>query len=507
MLFAESFDPYATFLDATTYWDSINPATGVALVIGRSPTGRAARWASSSSNYYAYKNSGANDPVHHLNVAFRQEAAFNATTIGLSLTLGDGALAQTTVAFRQDGAIVLLQGFSATVLATWTNAFTMRDQWFYFEIEIVISDTAGSIKIRRNGNKTTDDFAQSGLNTRFGSANPWANRLTVGQWSSVSYHIIDDLMWRSDPTVLPWIGDVRPWPRAPVSDGTINFARTSTYTTPTTTNTYTTTRGPYEAYYQPWIAPASGTISAISVNVQTFSTNHTKLAVYASSAPGFMGVDIGRPDAVLQSADAPLADMPTGINTFTFTPPLAITKGTQYFIAIIQEVSQSNTLRTDGTYMKTFYDSTAGQYATFPRPGGTLILSTQGYYDIHFFVTMNVTTNAACVSELQNDGATSYVYSPNPGESDLYNIASLPTPPGTTVAVITRGFFSKSDNGSRQAAIQLKSGGVTVRGPDLLLPSVSFAWSHRIDVTNPNGSIPWTNGAIDALQIGPVVTL
>jgi hypothetical protein len=63
----------------------------------------------------------------------------------------------------------------------------------------------------------------------------------------------------------------------------------------------------------------------------------------------------------------------------------------------------------------------------------------------------------------------------------------------------------KSDAGSRNAQIRMKSGATEVGGTDTAMNTV-YAWLNRVDTTDPNTGAAWTASAINALQIGPKVT-
>jgi hypothetical protein len=62
--------------------------------------------------------------------------------------------------------------------------------------------------------------------------------------------------------------------------------------------------------------------------------------------------------------------------------------------------------------------------------------------------------------EGQQDGTASYAHDSTAGHADFYGFSPLNpvSPPSSIVALTTRGFFEKSDAGSRSGAMQLKSG-------------------------------------------------
>jgi hypothetical protein len=220
--FGDSFDLYTAIAEtAAGYWDTL--ASTPAFVTGRFSGGRAISF--SSTGQSLTKASGANDAVHHLTVAFQQTAALSGTTLGGYLELFDGATAQCSIVFRSDGAILLTSGGPAgTALATYTGAVTLQNQWFAFEFEVVINNITGSFKVRTN-NATSDSFSATGLNTRGGTANNYANKLQLGEQQTINAHLFDDILWRSDPSSVPWLGDIRCYARMPASDAAVQFSR------------------------------------------------------------------------------------------------------------------------------------------------------------------------------------------------------------------------------------------------------------------------------------------
>jgi hypothetical protein len=222
-IFGESWDCYATVADmARGYWDSGNDAS---LIAGRFAGSQALSWGSSATTPLV-KSSAVNDAVHHIVVAFRQTQAVSGTSLGLYVQLSDAATNQCCIVFRSDGTILLTSAIPAgTVLATYSGAVTAVNTWYSFEFEVVIHNTTGSFKVRKNGS-TADDHSTTGINTRPG-ANSYANKLTIAMNTSVASHQLDDLLWRSDAASVPWVGDIRCITRMPASDVSVQFARTA----------------------------------------------------------------------------------------------------------------------------------------------------------------------------------------------------------------------------------------------------------------------------------------
>ena len=223
--FGDGFDCYATITDAVAgYWDG-GTGGGATLVTGRFSGSRAVLTPSAATVLF-FKNSGSNDAVHHIVVAFSTAQVIGGASLGLGLQLFDGATAQCSIVFRTDGAIVLTSGTTGgATLTTYAGAVTATNTWYAFEFEIVIHNSTGRFRVRKNGNSVDDFDSGATLNTRGGTANNYANRLQVGSASTFFVGAFDDLYWRSDTASVPWVGDIRCITRMPASDAAVQFSR------------------------------------------------------------------------------------------------------------------------------------------------------------------------------------------------------------------------------------------------------------------------------------------
>lgn len=490
--FGDGFDSYATIVDATAgYWDGGNAtASSHPLVAGRFAGSQAVSAGSAGIGALAfYKISAVNDAVHHITLAFRQTATVAGVLIGWFIQLLDGATPQCTVEFRQDGAILLVTGAAGgATLATYAGAVTANNTWFAFEIEVVIHNTAGSISVRKNGN-TSNDFTLGSLNTRGGTANNYANRVGFGMYNSVVTEQIDDILWRSDASSVPWIGDVRCYTRVPASDASTTFAKS-----PATLSVSGGSPGSIAvvagtARYTPQqIAPCDGALTSVTVIMTAGYTGNMKCAIYAPSPTN--------PGTVLATA-TPIVNPVLGSNTFTFPTPVSLLKGAGFFVAFDSDTSS-------GTWSglgSTGFTSTT-PYASFPAAGPAL---TPSQATLQTTSTFTPAGNYLFVNETIQDGTTTYVYSSNPTDADFYTVAPLAGTPAAVIAVVTRGFLQKSDAGTRGAAVQIKSGGTTVASTATLL-GTNFGWLYRTDVVDPATGAAWTPVGVNNVQIGPVVT-
>jgi hypothetical protein len=494
--FGDGFDLYASLADAINgYWDSGPTANAATLVAGRFSGSRAWQIAIGTNGVYLVKSSGQNDAVHHLSIAVLQNSTLTGTNSWLYLQLLDGTTAQCTVVFRSDGAILLNSGTSAgATLATYTSALTAINTWYQFEIEIVINNTTGAFRVRKNGNTSNDFDSGNVLNTRGGTANNYANKLQIGNTASANAQVIDDLFWRSDASSVAWLGDLRCYTRMPASDASVQFSRTPTgvltQTVPSVA-TNTTITSATVARFTPFVAAYSGTVTSTGVVGGASTTGNMKCAIYADNA--------GVPGAVLASAVSSVSAI-VGTNVFTFSPGVAITKGVQYWIAATED--NGTGLWTSNTASTIAVTSTVA-YASFPQSNPTVSV---GQATVQMSWTYTATpANWQAVSEPQQDATTSYVYDSTPGDADFYGIAAIASTPVTTFAVVTRGYMEKSDAGTRTAAVQLKSGGTTVASTTVVLTTSGWQWVWRSDLVDPNTSAAWTPAAVNNVTIGPTV--
>jgi hypothetical protein len=490
--FGDGFDLYAAPADALNgYWDS-GVAGSFTLAAGGRFTGSQRVTLGGNASPVLIKSSGANDAVHHVVLAYFQTSAISGSTINAFVQLQDAGTAQCTIVFRSDGAILLTSTNQAgATLATYTGAFTVQNTWYAFEMEVVINNTTGRFRVRKNGNNVDDFDSGAVLNTRGGTANNYANRIGISGGSAGN---IDDLFWRSDASSVAWMGDIRCYTRMPASDATVQFSRSpNPYLQATTTAATTVAVTAGRAQYAGFVAAYDGTISTATVTMTAGYTGNMKCSIFAATALGATG----QPAAVLGSATS-IVNPVTGANTFTFGTSIAVTKGVQYFIGFCSDTTSGTYTSGGGT--PTWFTTTA--YASFPvaSPGSptssTMILCT---------LTIATAGNFTVVNEAQQDTTTSYVYDSTPGDADFYGIATIASTPVSTFMVTTRGYMEKSDAGTRTAAVQLKSGSATVASTTAVLTTSGWQWVWRSDLTDPNTSAAWTAAAVNNVTIGPTV--
>jgi hypothetical protein len=502
--FGDGFDLYAQISDCGGYWDSAFGSSSVTLSSsGRFAGSRsAAIGPGTGSTPCITKTSGVNDSVHHFSLALQQTLALSGSSFGLFIMLFDGATAQCTILFRSDGAICLYTANGITLLATYTGALAAINTWYQFEIEIVVHNTAGSIAVRKNGN-TSNDFFLGSLGTRQ-SANNYANKAGLGNnWGSPGVQMLDDFLWRSDASSVPWVGDIRCFTRMPVSDVSAQFTRSGSVVpvTPQVGGGSPISTQGNTAWNQPFVASCDGAVGSVTMSIATASTANFKSAIFSNNA--------GAPGTVLGTATNIVSAPPIGNSTFTFSPAVAVTRGATYWVGFITDATSGAWTGTVSVSAPTIYSmlgvrTSSPAYASWPANNPSVSSAWQTCVIFTANITPTTLSNAGFVADTATDYASGYDYSSTVGQSDLYAIASTITTPGAVVGVTTRVYCQKSDIGTRNLAVQLQSGATNVQTSAAL--NTSWSWIARNDLTDPATGAAWTASGVNNAQIGVTVT-
>jgi hypothetical protein len=496
--FGDGFDLYAQPTDAAAgYWDSNSNFNNCNLQPGRFSGSRALN--TSGAPFGIKTSSVLTDAIHHFNVAYWQAGNTTSANIGFYVTLLDGTTSQCSIAIRGDGGIILTSGAwnSGNTLASWFGPALVGGVWYSFEFEVQVSSTNGYMAVRKNGNPNDDFRSATNLNTRQ-SGNNYANKINVGYAQSIGVGIyIDDFLWRSEASSVPWIGDIRCYTRHPVSpDVVAQFSRTSAainavmWTGVNVQQSYSANN----AAYMQFTATYSGLLTGLIVGPNSNgSTGHFKAAVFSS-----VNDTVGSVLAVTSELTNPTSLV------LTFPSPAYLTAGQSYWIGQINDSGTINMNVVNSPAGITGLRALAASYASWPvsSPNAPVVSGNVSGLTLVF----TPQSNADSVSELYQDGTTNYVYSSTNGANDLYNIGPIGALPLQIFGVVTRGYFEKSDSGTRNATVQLKSGGTTVQGPDTALTTATWGWIARTDLTDPASGAAWTVGAVNGVLIGPRVT-
>lgn len=103
--------------------------------------------------------------------------------------------------------------------------------------------------------------------------------------------------------------------------------------------------------------------------------------------------------------------------------------------------------------------------------------------------------------------ATDYVESGVLNDYDLYELTNLSSNPQTIHAVKPIVCAIRTDAGIRKLAAVLDSGGTLNTSADINILNDYLIFDGQTLLTNPNGGGVWTGGAVDALKLGPKVSV
>ena len=503
--FGDSFDTYNHVSDliAGTYWDAwdIYHEPNLSFVSGRFSNGKAIQ----TFTGYWYKTSGSNDSIHHISMSVYipedQQFLFG-TRQTFGFKLYDDSNIQCSLFFDESGNIQISSGDNTgSPIATYLYAIGYTKTWYNFEIEIVIHNTDGSIIIRKNGN-TVPDFTVTGINTRAGSSNNYANKIWLGVNPAYGF-CLDDFLWRSDPTIVPWVGDIRCYVRRPSSDVSVTWTPSSSsiIVQPVLGGVGSLSTGlgtPPLVRYLSFTSPYDGVLDSIALSISTSSTGTISSVIYASSNNSPTGSPI--------ATATPVTNPSSGLCTFNFPTPLNVSRETAYWFAFQSTSNSISAFQIDSSsHDKAIYTylETNDWSHSFPITDPTSLYPGTPFW-IQATITPTSGANAPMVCDMTVDGTLSYVSTTSVGAYDFYHVSNISSVPSNIIGVVTRGFISKSDSGSRVATIQLKSGSTVVQAsyPSL---TVNWGWVWRADQVDPNTGSAWTASAVNNSQIGPIL--
>jgi hypothetical protein len=497
----DSFDYYGNTADlARSVWDSLGnsgsfatPGAGTRFGVGQ------------DYSVTVFDNLSKTFPSNESSVyvvcAQYRPGAQSGTQVELYFLLKDGATTQCVICFMSNGSIQLRAGStSGTVLATYANAFS-QDVWIHFQIRVVIDAAAGSFTVRKNG-ATTDSFSATGLATRGGTSNNYVNGLTLGlQNGYIAGHYIDDLLIFGGSGAAPnnWVGDVRALCLMPVAD-TAQKQSTPVPATPTTTfapgGTFIgQTFNGNTIYWSGTAKPTrGGMLQQITVNSNGSGPPHAKLALYFNDGPS------GAPGTLVAVSNEVATPASSGAISFTFPAGTFVSPFRTYYVALLTDANWGVVNFSNNSTVYTLARTYASGFPTTASGLTTLTGSVFGF-------TWTVTAGGSCVAlnEQQATGDTDYVFDSTVGDMDLYDMDDLPVNPVQIIGVVSKLYVKKSDAGTRNAQLQVKSGATQVTGPDTVLGS-TYGYLSRADAVDPNTATSWTIPGVNAVQVGHKVT-
>jgi len=113
-------------------------------------------------------------------------------------------------------------------------------------------------------------------------------------------------------------------------------------------------------------------------------------------------------------------------------------------------------------------------------------------------------TDVSCVDDALSaqNGDTDYIESSSPGQESRFALSNLPVSPASVDAVMIKLCARKSDAGDRTVRGLVNSSSSEAVGSAVGL-TTTYGWkSSGVFLTNPNGSVAWTESAVNALEAG-----
>jgi len=210
ILIADGFDFYANTTDFTyvgSPWASPANALSATTPYG---TGQSADISNMLSTPMISNQFATNEATIYLTFDVYPQSPFTGTNVqGFCATLSDVANNQVTLHWAQDGNFYVRSGaYNGTIIAgPWAHGMAPTS-WCNWQAQVVINNTTGSVILRKNNNPS-NDISFTGLNTRGGSTNNYANKVTIGYVGYGSY--IDNIFCNSASGAAPtsWPGQVR----------------------------------------------------------------------------------------------------------------------------------------------------------------------------------------------------------------------------------------------------------------------------------------------------------
>jgi len=500
----DGFDWYAAVTDGgANFWETSGVGANIDATFTRFGTGQCILINNSGFAGDCFTKTGStNEATWFASIAV---ATVNTAAVAMiAVAFRDGGTAQCTVAFQGNGSIVVYSGaVGGAVLATFLGALPVANDWHQFQIKAIIHNTAGEVHIRKDG-ATSDTYVVTGVNTRGGTANNYANAVCLRKESG-SFTRFDDLLFYNgnvSDTPNDWIGDVRAVQLPPTLDISTAFARVSTGSLVAGISTSNSTRA--IVANQLWTTTRfsvtqGGVFSSCTFAMNAGFTGKAKIALYLADGNVQGGVPDNQPGTLIAVSNE-IVNPATGANTATFANPVGMMKGYSYFFAILTDTNCTVSSTSGGTE----FVYTGSYVSGFPNSLTGLNVAAPAAQSPTISVTLTA-NNAGCVSDEFQDTLTTYLQDNVVGHSDLYNIFGLWYTPASVVGVNLRALVQKSQATARGFKITASSGGVAFDSTEYAL-TTSFSQFNSFKSTDPATGLAWLPAAVNALQIGPKVS-
>jgi hypothetical protein len=502
-LFNDGFDKYAAIADIIAGKFTTGSGWGLsgttAFGVGQS----ALHNSNTSDNIAGNFETGSNESTVYLSVRVRPHTSFTSGLTSTYFQLRDGGTAQVTVEFRSvDGTIVIKSGSTGgTVLQTINPALT-AGTWDSWQFKFVIHNTAGSVEVRKNGASTPFVTPITNVNTRGGTSNNYVNAFAMGSFTngaSTAVYLWDDLFINSDNGSAPtsWPGDVRLIYSNTSGNVSNQFSPSPSTNTTGLTTSSTNSGGPAAntivAQGTGFTSSITGMVQSLTLNLVSSLTGHLQAAVYASDG------STGGPGTLLGTFAAQTNPL-NGDFTCAVTTPFHIVNGVKYYVAVLTDATAAlGGTGTAGTNWWTQSQTYGSGFVTF-----TSTTTSAGNGRNFKGVLTVIPDNWWLVSDVTNDGDTTYIFDSIVSHKDIFTVAGLGAiNPASIIGVDVHVNWKKSDSGARGGTVGVDangSGDTAVTGITNITPSLSYVSKFGWMPTDPTGAA-WTTANINAMKI------
>jgi hypothetical protein len=418
----------------------------------------------------------------------------------------------------------VLNGFAVSVDDTTTNQFTLRtdsggfieayrggpggsfaqggtllqtstatiniNAWHYLECQVTISSSVGTYHVYLDN---TLIMTNSGVNTQ-ATSNAYCNSFSFYSCDAQLGMLVDDLYicdttGTVNNTVL---GDSVVETQFPVSDSSVQFSvGASSFGTPYSYVGGSTPTGANVLVLRAFTPSENCIINSISVIPENTNLSAKyKMVIYSNSG--------GAPHT-LMSTGTEIVGTTTGVPlTGNLVSPQTLTGGSQYWLGFITDTSINMQINDS----LSLYGFTAANTYTSGAPG-TAPTMTGNQADWCMWGNVTSTSNFSEVNQLPLTTQINYLTNTAVGNEDQYNFPALSLNPLHVWGVKVSAYAAKSDAGSRNISLMVKSGATDDPGnftAQALTASYQYYYSHWN--LNPNTGLAWTYSTVNNATSG-----
>lgn len=417
------------------------------------------------------------------------------------LFMDAGTTQLTLLLNNSTGHIEVRRGDWGTLIATSTDTYAVNTP-HCIEYDITFHASAGIVKVWLDGTLTSINL--TGQNT-ISSGNNYINRYGPGTISASGQHNCRyDHMYHwfylaSGGTETPCLDN----PVIETAQGSGDSATTWTvgaHSFPTPyfyygINGFTLTLAA-NVYLRRVQADQSGSISNVTIGyVNTTSpTANYKAVIYSDNA--------GVPNTLLATGTQ-VTGAVSGSNLVLPVALAGVTAGTYYWVGFISDTNINYACNDEaGTSYSKANTYTSGP----PSPAGTGFTTNSN--NINMSVTMTgVTARYPQIDNWRPLLDQSYNMSGTIGQRDLYSFPPLSSTPAAIHGVSVKANVGRSDSGTRQVKLPVKSGPTLSYGYNLgITPAIAWSCEGNSWFVDPNTSAAWTAANLNAALFGVEVT-